>query len=792
VANLFAGPADLRPSLVVPVAVVLGILLLGLKAGKAFMVAPGIKLKAVIPLMRGDLVVVGVFACVAYALGLLTAGRRRLALAARILFSVVVLLLFLLPPFEHKFFVATGAQLDLALVVFAARNLSEIKGMIGRELSLAFWALLILGPVVLAVSSWLAARLPSWPSAALVRPARPLPQAVGALFVAALLVTVNAAVPLRVRGPQSPLATQMYRSFLHASFSGDQAAEARGAKKAFDKQAYRLVPSGPDRPNVVFIVLESTRALATSLYSDLKSTPFLASLTDHAVVAEAAYTVVPHTTKALVPIHCGIEPKISTSLDETSPGAVPARCLPELLKPLGYGTGFIQAAVGAYEGRGALVRNLGFENFQGGEQLPKAGFQETSYFGFEDRVMLGPAVKFAEQMKAAGKPFMLSMLTLQQHHTYRTPSGFEKQRFAPNPGGDKHAEEYNSYLNTLLYVDGMLKDLFAQFEKLGLMDNTVFVITGDHGEGFFEHGRGEHDTVIYEEGLRVPLMIYSRKHFPAGKKARGLRRVVDILPTLYEMLGYKIDGKSALPGQSLLHDVAQDRPVFASCWYLNYCMSMRKGDLKFVYHYGRQPMEVFDLGKDPLEKEDLAHSIPRDAQHAAKNAMLEWKASINAAYEVHSRRNLEGAVSKTPFPVANATRGQLGDYLEYLGHDLHTAVVPVGTELDITYYFRVKQKVPPGWKLFVHVEGPGRRNLNGDHDPVNGALPLSKLSAGDYLADRQRLYIPAFYPPNGVMNIFMGVWKGKDRLPVTGTRTDGQNRIRVTQVRLFPPPVAGK
>ena len=57
---------------------------------------------------------------------------------------------------------------------------------------------------------------------------------------------------------------------------------------------------------------------------------------------------------------------------------------------------------------------------------------------------------------------------------------------------------------------------------------------------------------------------------------------------------------------------------------------------------------------------------------------------------------------------------------------------------------------------------------------------------------RQRIYVPAFYPPQGTMTLWMGAWKGKERMPVTGPRTDGQNRIRVTPVRLFPPPAGGK
>src|SRR5690606_38506382 len=84
--------------------------------------------------------------------------------------------------------------------------------------------------------------------------------------------------------------------------------------------------------NIVFIILESTRAQSTTIHNpDLETTPFLAKLAADSVVAKDAYAVVPHTSKALVAILCGIEPHLTMRITEALPGGIPTPCLGNLL-----------------------------------------------------------------------------------------------------------------------------------------------------------------------------------------------------------------------------------------------------------------------------------------------------------------------------------------------------------------------------------------------------------------------------------------------------------------------------
>src|SRR5690606_32596878 len=104
-------------------------------------------------------------------------------------------------------------------------------------------------------------------------------------------------------------------------------------------------------PNIVFIMLESTRASATEIHGGPEGvSPFLKELASTSLVAERAQAVVPHTSKALVAINCGFEPVLTMHILEADRG-IPGKCLPHLLKPYGYSTKFIQSAQGSFENR---------------------------------------------------------------------------------------------------------------------------------------------------------------------------------------------------------------------------------------------------------------------------------------------------------------------------------------------------------------------------------------------------------------------------------------------------------
>ncbi len=180
-------------------------------------------------------------------------------------------------------------------------------------------------------------------------------------------------------------------------------------------------------------------------------------------------------------------------------------------------------------------------------------------------------------------------------------------------------------------LDFFLKNLFDQYKELGLYENTIFVLYGDHGEGFKEHGRDMHGDTIWEEGLHVPLIIHAPGWFESGERAEGASSQIDILPTVLEMLGYEVEG-GKYPGYSLLHPLPKDRTVMSNCITNRRCMASLKGTEKYIYHFDDQPEEFFDLSQDPLEKRNLASELDKEELDKRREELFAWRTRVNAQH----------------------------------------------------------------------------------------------------------------------------------------------------------------
>lgn len=394
-----------------------------------------------------------------------------------------------------------------------------------------------------------------------------------------------------------------------------------------------LVPTdesgaGSDKRNVVMIFLESTRAGATTPYNQqgLDTTPFLDELARDSLLVQKAYAVVPHTHNALTATNCGVEPPLDrwgTMLLGTRDDSVPSTCLPDLLRELGYNSAYFMSQSSSFERSPDIMKNLGYEDFYSVESMNTEGFEQTNYFGYEDEVMLEPSKEWLQ--KNGDEPFLATYLTSAPHHDYLAPDKrYGSKKFSDN-------ELVNRYLNSVRNEDFFLKNLFDQYKKLGLYDNTVFVILGDHGEGFGEHGRFQHDNTIYEEGLRIPMLIHDPQQFQGGATLEGPVTQLDVLPTVADLLGYRVEG-GAYGGSSLLGPISKDRTLMSSCWNEKGCLARLQGMEKYIYHFDDKPEEVFDLSKDPAERQNLAAERSPEELEKRRREVLEWRSKVNSKY----------------------------------------------------------------------------------------------------------------------------------------------------------------
>ena len=384
----------------------------------------------------------------------------------------------------------------------------------------------------------------------------------------------------------------------------------------------RLAPAeAAERPDVILFLLESTGAGAVAPYAEVDRTPALARLAGNGLTVDHAYASVSHTSKALVGLLCGMWPRLEMESRESLEGKLPLECLPHMLRDLGYRTAFLQSALGRFEDRPGLVRNMGFEDAAYRETLIRPGFRPVGYFGLDEQALLEPALEWVTG--TGERPFFLTLLTSNTHHPYETPGVDTKQALR---------EPFESYLKALAAQDRLLGDLVAGLERLGRLESTLLVVIGDHGESFARRGPRQHDAVPYEEVTRVPWVMHWPERWSQPGTVGGLRHHLDLMPTILGLLGLSWEG--TLPGRDLLATPGHER-ILSSCWYDSVCLSERSGDRKVVYHFGMRPLEVFDLAADPEEQHDLAATLDGAEIREMEDRLLGAKLSIDGFWRLH-------------------------------------------------------------------------------------------------------------------------------------------------------------
>jgi arylsulfatase A-like enzyme len=534
----------------------------------------------------------------------------------------------------HQYLQQTGTTLGYGVVASWLPNFGEIEPILVQTVPLSSWMLLFGALTYAALGPHLVTRavegrrgMPEGSSAS--RPATSLLGPLGIFLLALGFGFLSIPMGPDVANASTSLARDPVVNVVLTGVRAATVEKADGdALAAFedpDAEEARIVPTPrTEKRNVVLIHLESTRAGATTPYnSNIETTPFLNDLAARSgLLAQRAYTTVPHTSKAATSVNCGILPHLVPQATEAELGGIPAWCLADLLKGQGYGTVFFQSPTEDFEDRSGLVENFGYEEFYPLEAMDPEGFEQTNYFGYEDDVMLGPSEEWLRER--GEEPFLAQYLTGTGHHDYRCLS--------TSHGQEDFAEDdwVNRYLNCMRLQDIFLENLFDQYEELGLYEETIFVIFGDHGEGLGEHGRYQHNDTAWEEGLKVPLLIHAPGMVEGGERMEGLSNLTDILPSVLDLLGYEVVN-GEYPGYSLLRPLPEDRTLRFSCFHENQCMASIEGHEKYIYHYGNWPEEFFDLSEDPLEKNNLADERGEEMDERRED-LLAWRSRVNALY----------------------------------------------------------------------------------------------------------------------------------------------------------------
>ncbi len=175
-----------------------------------------------------------------------------------------------------------------------------------------------------------------------------------------------------------------------------------------------------------------------------------------------------------------------------------------------------------------------------------------------------------------------------------------------------------------------IRPLLDRLDQLGLARDTLVVFTSDHGEAFGEHGQFQHDD-LYAATVRVPLVLRWPGRLPAGLRIASRVRLIDVMPTILELLG--VSAPPSLQGQSLtplLHDAyASPATEGAVSEYSDGRLyeSLRRGGLSYIVDGPEE--RLFDLVRDPAERQNVLATRPEEAV-AMRAALERWRRNCRA------------------------------------------------------------------------------------------------------------------------------------------------------------------
>lgn len=405
---------------------------------------------------------------------------------------------------------------------------------------------------------------------------------------------------------------------------------------------------GLGRPNVLLVVLDTTRAEAVSAWGDPQAhTPVL----DRLAAEGARFANARATSSWTLPTHATLFTGLFSfqhgAHHETDRLVADARTLAERLGPTHETAGFSENP--------HIIRAKGFaqgfdvyaETWRGADLAERDGTVDAFRDWFRER--------------DRDRPFFAFVNLFSTHLPYAPPERWQ-QRLLPAEAvgsdvarammafGETQARLYMAgrlrvspatfrflrrlYLADAAWTDERLGALLAPLRQSGELDDTLVVVVGDHGEYIGEHGLMEHQFGLHETVLHVPLVTRWPGQMEAGTVREGPVQLVDVAPTVLDAAGMGPASWRAMSGTSLLRgDPPADRPVLAEFMrplqqralfervapdfdfarFDRRLKSLQVGDRKLILAEDGEAA-LYHLDRDPRERRDLAAERPEEVR----------------------------------------------------------------------------------------------------------------------------------------------------------------------------------
>ncbi len=406
-------------------------------------------------------------------------------------------------------------------------------------------------------------------------------------------------------------------------------------------------------PNLLIFAIDSIRRDHMSCYGYPRlTTPYMDRLAAAGTLFENAFSAYIPTTPAYVAMLSGrdVIANQQVALSALGPMAKDQPTLPELLRPAGYRS----VMVGHGKWYRGFDKYLQYEGWGGPwEERPSRKAENLNNVTLPE----------LERLHASNKPWMLYLRHMDPHSPYYPPPPYDSLFYSKNPCSRKLPDTMKAvrafkpfadyilswlppgirdadfviaqYDGALAYMDACIQRLVTRIEELGIAEETLIVITGDHGETLYDHECWFDHHGMYEPTLVVPLIYYWPGKIDAGVRSKAVSLQEDFVPTVLDITGQKRLAKGVkFDGVSLKPYFTQTGDSPRSEFYITECTWMRKHgwrtpiwkfweSLEPDFH-GKPPVELYNLLEDPKELHNLADREPAivDTLRARMNAWI--------------------------------------------------------------------------------------------------------------------------------------------------------------------------
>jgi arylsulfatase A-like enzyme len=362
--------------------------------------------------------------------------------------------------------------------------------------------------------------------------------------------------------------------------------------------------------NVLIIVFDAMNPTHLGCYGySRKTSPVIDQFASKSIIWNQAFALAPYTLASTGALLTGLHPIMHRVLGEGNKLPEDFKTMAEYFHDSNYDTGMFLATPNATE-------HFGYTQ----------GFR---YVWQPARVINADEIasEFNTWLKKRRKRRFFAYVHIREpHDPYNPPAKFlglfrndpnfqlPKYDYGIPPSKEDQSKIRDAYDGSIAFADSELKKILDTLQELRMDDKTILILLADHGEAFWEHGIQGHNRTLYDEMLRIPLIMHIPREATLGNiRENQLVSNIDLFATFVDLFpfsrkGVLLSGQSLLP--YILSQSEQDERWLSLQKYGRPYYAIRSSKFKYIQDLEHQKAELFLLPSDPLEKNNVTDKYP--------------------------------------------------------------------------------------------------------------------------------------------------------------------------------------